>query len=1344
MVILNAGTTVAQQFSNPTNTFSGQWILQCGWLLGTTNNSLGTNNITVDPGYTGELAAMPNFVANPGATRFEVNYDLNSAGTLTLINGGQMRLHQNIIFSAANINGTPLSLGTHYFAELITTFPDNFATGGSGSITIQPYGPPPAFGPQIVTQPLSEQVYAGRTARFSVVASTSQTGGPLSYQWRKEGAPLTEGGNIRGSTSTNLVISNVSASDAGIYDVLVSNTGGSQLSVSVSLAIASSSGEAFESAVVSANPIAFYQLNETADPATNNALAFDFVGGYSGIYGNAVQNGSANYNIAGPRPADALSGFAANNAAGFFQNGLSASFITAPALNLNTNAVTLIAWINPAAAHAANEGVIFSRSGSTVSGLSYLTDLGGNQSLSYNWNNEASTYTWGFGLTNVTPAGQWSMVALVVTPTNASIYVMNTNGLIASPPHIYSHVNQAFEGATLIGNDSFGANGTRVFNGSIDDVAVFNRSLTQEQLLSLYSAASGTATFAPNIGVQPASQTLYEQQTARFTAVATGTEPIIYQWKAGSVGSGVYTNLSNGGQFSGVDSATLTLSNISMANAADYIVSVTNPVGTAASTAATLTVLAAGPALNFTLGVQQAAGLDWDSPNSWSDGTGNNTLGVGASISAASNPGSTYELLPGSRLRTPPNSNVATFPGNQLTLDGDGVWVLNPGAGATLSEIRFKQPLPGRVNFPRLIMNGGQLDTGNDGLVSVGGRIDILANTPFNNDGGSDRGYIIDALLTGAGNIEFHGYNQVAFQASYTNNLNIAGNANTFSGKWNVVTGVLLGTGANALGTNDMIVGGNGAMEATYNINNPNGNLILNGKMFLHQNHTFRTVSIGSATLGQGTFTFAQLAATYPANFPSSWTQQAGSSFSTGSGSITVLAQAGPAIITQPASMSLYPSETAQFSVLAVGFQPLSYQWRKGGVALTDGVTASGSIISGSTTTNLTVANVANGDAGNYTVTVSNSVSTTTSNPALLTIKPTSPAENITLNYGGIPLQQAIGQNWNTITNWSDGLAASESALSKPGSTYDVIPGARLRSPEGVAVSTFPGNMLTVEGDGIWVNNPAGGSTLGELRFKQPIPGTVGFKKLVLNGGQLDLGNDGVVVLTGELNVRTNSSLNNNSAADRGFQIDSWLTGTGAIEYHAYQAAFNPAFVNNLNLTGTSNTFSGKWNVVVGVLLGSGTNSLGTNDIAVGVDGALETLYNINNPNGNLVLAGQFFLHQDDVFRTVTVGGAGLAAGTYTFTQLNTAYPTLFPALWTQQNGSGFSTGSGSITVLASAQGPTITVQRDGTDIQLIWSQGALQEAVEVTGPWITNPSAVSPFTVTPSDPKKFYRLIVQ
>ena len=91
-------------------------------------------------------------------------------------------------------------------------------------------------------------------------------------------------------------------------------------------------------------------------------------------------------------------------------------------------------------------------------------------------------------------------------------------------------------------------------------------------------------------------------------------------------------------------------------------------------------------------------------------------------------------------------------------------------------------------------------------------------------------------------------------------------------------------------------------------------------------------------------------------------------------GSLTVTS-AAPAVSTQPQSASVIAGQGVSFSVIATGTSPFTYQWKKGGVS-----------VSGATSATLTLSNVQNGDAGSYTVVVTNSVSSTTSAAATLTV----------------------------------------------------------------------------------------------------------------------------------------------------------------------------------------------------------------------------------------------------------------------------------------------------------------------------------------------------------------------
>jgi hypothetical protein len=54
-------------------------------------------------------------------------------------------------------------------------------------------------------------------------------GNDLTYQWRKNGTPLTNGGSTSGTTSAALTITGIAAGDAGNYDVVLTDTCGSTL-----------------------------------------------------------------------------------------------------------------------------------------------------------------------------------------------------------------------------------------------------------------------------------------------------------------------------------------------------------------------------------------------------------------------------------------------------------------------------------------------------------------------------------------------------------------------------------------------------------------------------------------------------------------------------------------------------------------------------------------------------------------------------------------------------------------------------------------------------------------------------------------------------------------------------------------------------------------------------------------------------------------------------------------------------------------------------------------------------------------------------------------------------------
>jgi len=88
--------------------------------------------------------------------------------------------------------------------------------------------------PQILVQPQSQTVQAGANVTFSVHASGTA---PLTYQWRKNSAPLANNSHIVGVTTDSLTLHGVTAADAGAYSVVVGDSSGTTPSANAILTV---------------------------------------------------------------------------------------------------------------------------------------------------------------------------------------------------------------------------------------------------------------------------------------------------------------------------------------------------------------------------------------------------------------------------------------------------------------------------------------------------------------------------------------------------------------------------------------------------------------------------------------------------------------------------------------------------------------------------------------------------------------------------------------------------------------------------------------------------------------------------------------------------------------------------------------------------------------------------------------------------------------------------------------------------------------------------------------------------------------------------------------------------
>lgn len=124
----------------------------------------------------------------------------------------QWRKDGNPISGATGVSYVATVAGTY---DVVITNSCGGTTSTSAILTISSVA-------AITSQPISQTGCPGGSVTFSVSASGSN----LTYQWRKGGI------NIAGATGSNIVLSSLTAADAGTYDVVVSSSCGSPVTSS--------------------------------------------------------------------------------------------------------------------------------------------------------------------------------------------------------------------------------------------------------------------------------------------------------------------------------------------------------------------------------------------------------------------------------------------------------------------------------------------------------------------------------------------------------------------------------------------------------------------------------------------------------------------------------------------------------------------------------------------------------------------------------------------------------------------------------------------------------------------------------------------------------------------------------------------------------------------------------------------------------------------------------------------------------------------------------------------------------------------------------------------------------
>jgi hypothetical protein len=340
------------------------------------------------------------------------------------------------------------------------------ATNSFGAVTSSIVSVAVITGLQVGLGP-SVTLYVGQPWTFTAQAFGNV---PLYYQWYQGATPIPNATNATYSTVASLGATSYSCTVTNGYNGYTSTNAGP-----VTLTGLAQPTNGFSQAILSDHPIAYWRLNEPS----GSTIAYDYVGGYNGTYGSDTTNGLPGVPFAGASGELSVAMDSSDSSSNTIGH------VITPGINLITNNVTLVSWVFSFTNQVNPSGLVFLRDNNNVN--VFGDQVGGGQTLDYTWGNNSATYNYGSGL--VVPTNIWSLTALAITPSNATLYCYNSQASGSAVNNV-TNALQSFAAGFALGADGQAITSNRTFNGKMDEVAIFNYTMSASQLQQLYTAAT--------------------------------------------------------------------------------------------------------------------------------------------------------------------------------------------------------------------------------------------------------------------------------------------------------------------------------------------------------------------------------------------------------------------------------------------------------------------------------------------------------------------------------------------------------------------------------------------------------------------------------------------------------------------------------------------------------------------------------------------------------------------------------------------------------------------------------------------------------------------------------------